>query len=86
MRLLILLSAMIAGLTGLIAGGPASARAAEPAAIAMSAAVAVEQVGAAQAAQRFAVTPIVAAVRVELGAADRRVAPQAHKVDERRNE
>lgn len=45
LRLLILLSALITGLTGLIAGQPAVARTGEPAAIAMAFAGGIEQAG-----------------------------------------
>ena len=85
MRLLILLSAMIAGLTGLIAGDPASARAGEPSAIAACATMVTEQVRTARAVRRtnverdwsVAATPFFS---------ERSFVSQTHKVNERRNE
>lgn len=82
MRLLILLSAMLAGLTGLIAGSPAHAQ--EPAAIAATVA------GAEQAATNEAQIPppplVIGRVAVARVAIVPVAVPQAHKVDERRNE
>ena len=86
LRLLILLSAMIAGLTGLIAGDPASARAGEPTAIAASANAATEQVHAALIARRIATAAVYATLEVGYPLPELTLAPQTHKVNERRNE
>ena len=84
MRLLILLSAMLTGLTGLIAGGPAMAR--EPAAIASALVDGIEQAGdTAQVLQTPTARIGCAAIRFEAMATPI-LAPQAYKVDERRIE
>ncbi len=77
---------MIAGLSGLIAGDPAMARAAEPTAIAASAAAVSEQAIAAQAARRLAAVPVFVAPAARHFSPKPSFVPQTHKVDERRNE
>lgn len=86
LRLLLSLFAMLAGLTGLIAGQPAAARAGEPTAIASAFAASVEQ-----ASDQVEVRRAAAAARYRDGVrvepvATPVLAPQAHKVDERRIE
>lgn len=87
LRLLILISALITGLTGLIAGQPAVARGGEPTVIAAALAGRIEQAG--EAAQTHAL-PGVAISYDDARRDDRIVAavfvPQTHKVDERRIE
>ena len=82
LRFLILLSAMIAGLTGLVVGAPA--RAHEPAAIAATASAAADQVVAARTARPLQ-TVGASSVPAWVGGDDR-IVPQLHKVDERRIE
>ena len=87
LRLLLNLIALIAGLTGLVAGQPAAARAGEPAAIAAALSGTVEQASESAAVQHL---PVPAANRAD--AADEAesgqavLAPQSHPVDERRIE
>ncbi|MBS0505164.1 MAG: hypothetical protein JSS55_15470 [Proteobacteria bacterium] len=86
MRLLLSLFAMLAGLTGLVAGQPAAARAAEPAAIASAFAASVEQVS--DVAKAWQSPPVIVrddGTRVETAAAPV-LLPRDHKVDERRIE
>jgi hypothetical protein len=86
LRLLILLSAMIAGLTGLIAGDPAAARGGEPTSIAASAVAATEQVRATRQVVRIATAPHGVTSVLEHARLERSFTSQSHKVDERRNE
>jgi len=83
LRLLILLSALIAGLTGIIAGEPVTARPREPAAVAAVLSGAVEPSREAavgkEALPAFGTAPAAGSVR-------REPAPAPHKADERRLE
>lgn len=84
LRLLLLLSALIAGMTGLIAG-PAQAR--EPAAIAAALAGGAEQARPAAEIRRLPEQPLArAAAKLAPMLAVAVLLPQAHPVNERRNE
>ena len=85
MRLFLLLSAMLAGLTGLIAGGPAQAR--EPAAIASALCAGAEQASE-SAVTRSAQIPTTKLTdsRAVAESGQPILSPQTHPVDERRIE
>jgi hypothetical protein len=85
LRLFLLLSAMLAGLTGLIAGGEAHAR--EPAVIASALSGSIEQASESIAVRAAPVpAPYLVALRTEAEAGRQVFAPQSHPVDERRIE
>ncbi len=87
LRLLILLSALITGLSGLIAGQPAVARAGEPAAIAAAFAGRIEQADdVAQARSLPGADASDVETRDEIVPAAASFVPQTHPVDERRIE
>ncbi|NNM75311.1 hypothetical protein HJG53_00090 [Sphingomonas sp. ID1715] len=87
LRFLILLSAMIAGLTGLIAGSPASARAGEPTMIAASLVSGTEQARTSVAVRQFATRHTsLRSDEARPLARSLPLAPQSHPVNERRNE
>lgn len=87
LRLLLLLSALIAGMTGLIAGAPAAARASEPTAIAAvlgGSADQASETAEARTVVRASYDPRVATRDVR--SIERVLRPQLHPVDERRIE
>lgn len=87
MRLLILISALITGLTGLVAGQPAVARGGEPAAIAAAFAGRIEQASAVAQAQHLpGLVASHADARRDESPVPAIFVPQPHKVDERRIE
>ena len=87
LRLLILLSAMITGLTGLIAGQPAVARGGEAAVVAAAFAAHAEPSNeVAQARFVSGLAAFNADTRRDDSPAPARFVPQTHKVDERRIE
>lgn len=87
LRLFLLLSALLAGLTGLIAGDSAVARAREPAAIAAMQPSAIEQVRDAAEARRLPAEQARLVEGRQSGfATDRAFLPQFHPVDERQIE
>jgi hypothetical protein len=87
LRLFLLLSALLAGLTGLVAGGPAQARVSETAAVAAATGSVTEQVREAVEVRRF---PEASAGRADdahrATASDRPAPPQSHHANERRLE